>query len=381
VGADYLIAADGAASGLRDTLGIALVGPRDLAHFVNVYFRADLSRWTASRPALLYWVAGPSAAGVFQPLDGRDRWLCQIAYDGTSEALAAYDPARCREWVRAAAGDPAVEAEILSVERWGLSAVLAERLVSGRVLLVGDAAHRIPPIGGFGLNTGIQGAHNLIWKLALVLRGSAAPSLLRTYEEERLAVARTNAERSLENTRLVQQINAAAAGSGPGLSPSEAVAASRRYGNFLGMELGFTYSGNAVIPDGTVPPAVADEVTDYAPTAHPGRRAPHVWLEHNGQPRVSTLDLFGSAFTLLAGPGGGPWADAARIVAARRGIEIVPHLVSAAGPPFAEQYGLGDGGAALIRPDGHVAYRSQAAPDPAEATRLLDAAVAAVLGL
>lgn len=384
VEAAYLLAADGANSGIRRQLGISLSGPQDLAHFVNVYFRADFSRWTNHRPALLYWVADGDTRGVFQPLDAQFRWLCQIAYDGTPEGLAGHTHSRCLEWIRAAVGTQDAEAEVLSVESWGLSVVVAERLVSGRVILVGDAAHRIPPIGGFGLNTGIQGAHNLIWKLALVLRGRAGPALLGTYDDERRAVARYNGDRSLENTRFVQQITAAASGAGE-ISPEAAVAGSRRYGNFLGMELGYSYSSAAVVPDGTALPIVGDEVTDYVPTAHPGRRAPHVWLE-GPHSRCSTLDLFGPWFTLLAASHGHPWIEAAQDVATRRRVDIVSHRIGdgdwkPAGSQFDEQYGLGDSGAALVRPDGHVAFRSPGVADATVAARLLDGALRVVLGL
>ena len=149
--------------------------------------------------------------------------------------------------IRHAVGDSRASPEILSIGNWTLNGVVARELVRGRVLLVGDAAHQLPPIGGFGVNTGIQGVHNLVWKLALVRARLAGSALLSTYEAERRAVARYNVERSLENSRMVQAINAAAEGGS--LSPADAVAASRRYGNFLGMELGFRYESPAIVPD------------------------------------------------------------------------------------------------------------------------------------
>ena len=162
-----------------------------------------------------------------------------------------------------------------------MNAAVAERLLHGRVILAGDAAHQLPPTGGFGVNTGIQGVHNLAWKLAMVRKGLAGRGLLETYDVERRAVGRYNADRSLENSRMVQQITAAAMSGGS--SPKDAVAASKRYGNFLGMELGFAYESAAVVPDGTEPPEVEDEVIDYVPSGRPGHRAPHVWLERDGK--------------------------------------------------------------------------------------------------
>jgi putative polyketide hydroxylase len=371
--ADWLLAADGSASGIRETLGIGLEGPRGLGHFVNCYFRADLEKIAGGRPALVYWVSDGDVRGVFQPLDARGRWLCQIGYDGSPEELASYDAERCIAWIRAAAGDDRVTPEVLSLSSWTLNAVVAERFRSGRVFLIGDAATQLPPIGGFGVNTGVQGAHNLAWKLAAVIHGRAGEALLDTYEAERRPVARTNCARSLENTKMVATIGAAARGETT-LSPAEAVAGSRRYGNFLGMELGYEYASAAVVPDGSARPVVEDEVVDYVPLARPGCRAPHLWLDVRGE-RRSILDLFGRDFVLVTGEHGEAWRDAAARVAHALGIPI---RVDAVGPAaelrdadgvFAERYGIEADGAVLVRPDGHVGFR-EARADRAESAAL-----------
>jgi len=179
VEAEYLIAADGAASSIRSQMGIELDGPKGIGHFVNVYFKADLNPLVAHRPAILYFVAGEDARGVFQPLDARGRWLCQINYDGTSTAFEAYTPERCTAWIRTAVGDPACAPEILAVATWTMNATVARRLVSGRIILAGDAAHQLPPTGGFGMNTGIQDVHNLAWKLTMVRAGVPAAGCSR----------------------------------------------------------------------------------------------------------------------------------------------------------------------------------------------------------
>ncbi len=359
--AEYLIAADGYASGVRNQLGVVLEGPQGLGHFINVYFRADLDEWTADRPAILYFVADDSVRGVFQPLDAKGRWLCQIAYDGHASTFEDYRPDRCIEWVRAAVGASDLKPEILSVGTWTMNAAVAQRFVQGRVILAGDAAHQLPPTGGFGVNTGIQGVHNLAWKIALVRSGAAGRALLDTYEEERKAVGRYNADRSLENSQMVGRINEAAIGGAAGDSPEEAVSASRRYGNFLGMELGFFYESSAVIPDGTEPPLPEDAITDYVPSARPGHRAPHVWLERGGD-RISTLDLCGPGFTLLTGADANVWRAAAA-AASNVGADVTLHAVDGhdlrdPGGDFTETYGIGPDGAVLIRPDGHVAWRA-----------------------
>lgn len=377
VEAEYLVAADGPGSTVRSQLGIASEGRRRIGHYVNVYFRADLSPWTRGREAMLYWVSLTGSRGVFQPLDAIDRWLCQISYDGTTESYAGYTADRCAEWIRAGVGDPSVEPEILSVGTWTMNATVAASLVAGRVLLAGDAAHQLPPTGGFGVNSGIQGAHNLAWKLALVRSGRAGRGLLATYDVERRAVGRTNADRSLENSGAVDRINRAARDGGSRKAVAEAVAASRRYGNFLGMELGFAYDSDAVVPDGTSAPTVDDEVIDYAPSARPGHRAPHVWLDRDGE-RISTLDLFGPGFVILAcADGGRPWARAARQASSETGVPVRCHLVGRGGDlsddsgSWATTYGLGAGGAVLVRPDGHVAHRVVSQSHDVEAVSLL----------
>jgi putative polyketide hydroxylase len=379
VEAEYLIAADGSESAVRTELAIELDGLRGLGHFVNVYFRADLDPWGARRPAVLFWVSSGEVRGVFQPLDARGRWLCQIAYDGSPATFESFTAARCSDWICAAVGDPRAKPEILSIGSWTLNAAVARQLVRGRVILVGDAAHQLPPTGGFGVNTGIQGAHNAVWKLALVRAGLAGRALLASYEVERQAVAWYNATRSLENARMVERINAAARGEeASGLSAEEAVAASRRYGNFLGMELGFQYASSAVVPDGSEPTSVADEVVDYAPSARPGSRAPHVWLERAGE-RCSTIDLFGPGFTLLAGRDGQRWIEAASRARERFRGKLAVHAIGADGHwtdpsgSFAERYGIGEGGAVLVRPDGHVAFRAADGAEVSPGERLEEA--------
>jgi putative polyketide hydroxylase len=370
VESEYLIAADGGASTVRGQAGVEMDGPKGIGHFVNVYFKADLDPFVAERPAILYFVAGEEARGVFQPLDARGRWLCQINYDGSVEAFEGYTKERCVEWIHTAVGAGCAP-EILAVATWTMNATVAKKLVTGRTILAGDAAHQLPPTGGFGMNTGIQDVHNLAWKLALLRYGVAGPGLLETYEIERRPVARFNADRSLENSQMVARIQGAAAGQ-DGASAAQTVAASRRYGNFLGMELGFFYDSAAIVPDGTEPPSPEDVVIDYVPTGRPGHRAPHVWLKKDGV-QYSTLDLFGPGFTVLAGAGGAPWLEAAPIAAEKLGTDLAAHTIGNGGEfedesEWASQYGVGDDGTVLVRPDGHVAWRSAGAPvDPAQA--------------
>jgi len=215
------------------------------------------------------------------------------------------------------------------------------------------------------VNTGLQGMHNAMWKLAYCVQGHAGWSLLRTYDDERREVSQRITSQSLENSINVLRIVAAATGGESGLSTEEIVTASRRYGNHLGVEFGAAYASAAVVADGTSPPPVADSYSDYVQTATPGCRAPHVWL---GRPeaQLSTLDLFGSALTLLAGPDAGTWCDAAARVSAARGMRIDCYRIGGAGLSdlggFTSAYGVQRDGAVLVRPDGHVAWRSRSAP-------------------
>jgi hypothetical protein len=277
-----------------------------------------------------------------------------------------FTKARARDWVRAASGLSELEPEILSLGLWKLNATVVERFVQGRIVICGDAAHQFPPTGGLGVNTGLQGMHNAIWKLALCLRGEAGWPLLQTYHDERRGVSQRIAGQSLENSINVLRIVAAAqAGRESGLSTEEVILSSRRYGNHLGVEFGAAYESAAVVGDGTAPPEVEDSYSDYVQSATPGCRAPHVWL---GSPeaRLSTLDLLGRGFTLLAAPKAEAWCAVASQTSRELGVRVdccrigSPGLQDLGG--FVAAYGLQEDGAALVRPDGYVGWRSAAAP-------------------
>jgi hypothetical protein len=361
-----LLAADGAASLIRGELGIELEGSKELLHIVNCYFRADIEPHLGERKGVLFFVSNEHATGVLQPLDGAGRWLCQISVQPEDWSLDVFTHERARAWVRAAVGVEGLEPEVLSLAFWKLNATVAERFVQGRVLLCGDAAHQFPPTGGLGVNTGLQAMHNAMWKLAWFVLGHARWPLVATYETERRGVAQRITSQSLQNSINVQLIFASAAKGAQGaLTAEQVVTESRRYGNHLGVELGTVYQSSAVIADGTQPPDVADSYSDYVPSATPGARAPHVWLGHP-EARLSTLDLFGSALTLLAGPGGGAWCTVAAKVERELGVPIDRYRIGGPGlrdlGDFTGAYGLGDDGAVLVRPDGHVAWRSTTGP-------------------
>jgi putative polyketide hydroxylase len=357
VRAHYLIAADGAQSRVRTALGIRMLGKERVYESVNVLLRADLRPWTEDRPAALYFIEHPAIKATFVTINGVDRWgflLNRPAEYGLTPD--DFTPERSAELVRMAAGVPDLPVEILGIAPWTAAAHVAERYRDGRVFLGGDAAHEMPPTGGFGLNTGVQDVHNLAWKLAGVLHGWAAPALLDTYDAERRPVGRVITEQSLANSVSMGRL---------GRQPDGSTLARPEYLNEQGMIFGASYESAAVVPDGTAPPAIANPVTDYAPSGRPGGRAPHAWLDVKGA-RVSTIDLIGSHFVLMAGRRGAAWCDAARAVAATTRMPMVAHTIggdSVHDPDGAwtATYGVDDDGAVLVRPDGYVAWRSRSA--------------------
>lgn len=358
VAASYLIAADGAMSRIRRRLGIDMEGPACLAQQASIYFRADLTPYAAPRPADIYYCTEGIWIGV---VDGKRRWLGIMRRGGDTEYRREdFTPEFCAERIRASVGVADLPLEVTNVSFWDMGAQVAVRFRQGRVFLAGDAAHRMSPTGGFGLNTAIQDSHNLAWKLAAVLAGDASEALLDTYEDERRPVARSNVDWSADNARRIWRIeDSQAAGAADEVRRS--VEDQRNHIRSEGRALGFRYVSSSVVPDGTPPPPFSNQV--YRPTAYPGCRAPHCWLERQGR-RLSTLDLFGDHFVVLTSAPGAGWRAAASALE-WPGVAVVTigpagDLRDPAGD-WAERYGLSPhrGGAVLVRPDGHVAWRCE----------------------
>ncbi len=390
----YLVAADGAGSPVRKSLGIPQLGPERLQSFVMIHFEANLRSLVRDCPGVLYWVTDPDCLGTFVAHDIDREWVFMHSWDPERESPESYGAARCEALVRRALADSEVDLAIRAVSPWVMTCQVAERYRDGRMFLVGDAAHRFPPTGGLGLNTGVQDAHNLAWKLAAVLAGSAPAALLDTYQTERRPVAQYNAEQSLQNAMRLLEVPRA-------LGFSEDPEASRRsfaeilgdanrrrevaaaiqhqaeHFDMLGLQLGFSYAQGALLTDGGEPPAVANPVRQFVPSSRPGARLPHGWLpDHTG--RRSTLDLIRlDRLTLLVGPDGGAWLAAAPAV--EPALECVRIAVDAADPNdwWTSVAGMRAGGALLVRPDQHVAFRSRSAV--AEPRAALQRAVATTL--
>ncbi|MGO1051729.1 FAD-dependent monooxygenase [Crossiella sp. CA198] len=351
--ARYLVAADGAHSRVRAWAGITTTGPGPLGgHMINILFRAELSSLLANRPGGMYEIRNPRVSGPLFSVDGQDRYALHIAYDpAAGQSPADFPLERCQELVEAAIGRTDLPAEVLSVLPWQSTALVADQFSTGRVFLVGDAAHVVPPTGGFGLNTGIADAENLAWKLAMVHRGQAGPALLDSYEAERRPLALFTMEQVLlrsVNRRLHWDFSKIAERSELGIA------------EILVAQVGHHYAAGAVISPRTTLPSLTEVVLDGSP----GTRAPHVWVRHN-EAQVSTLDLVASRFTVLAGPAGQAWCAAADAAAESLGIPVTAHLLHPHHGPVLDEKGrwltatgLPQDGALLIRPDGFVAWRS-----------------------
>ncbi|MEV7287062.1 FAD-dependent oxidoreductase [Streptomyces sp. NPDC093252] len=402
--ARYAVAADGASSPLRRLAGVAMERSVPLGRRINVYFHADLTPYTRDRPHILWFVHNPATQGVLIPLDPRARWVYSTDLD-PGETLDDYDEERCLALIRAAVGDPGLDVDQRTRMTWKMDMGVAERFRSGPLFLVGDAAHRFPPTGGFGMNSGIQDSHNLAWKLDLVLRGLAGDALLDSYEAERRPVAEFNAIQCTANAE--EQIKADAflnspqtlallgAPEGTALRDEIArnVAGLREQFHSLGQQFGHIYRDGAVHDDGS--PVPVSTITEYRPSARPGARAPHARLRSGGETdraATSTVELVTGCWSLLVAGDPGGWeraaADAVSALDVRvhgiGGAEGLPGGFTDAVEPghWQSLYELSPGGAVLIRPDGHVLARWALLPaDPAaELARALSHVLESVQG-
>ncbi len=292
-------------------------------------------------------------------------------YPANGERPEDFTPERCVQVVRSAVGVPDLTVELYGIAPWHDGAQVAERFSDRRVFLAGDATHQMSPAGGFGMNAGIQEAHNLAWKLAAVLRGWAPPALLASYEAERTPISRWMTEQMARNMGSIRATNGDGADSAPSRPGTQPMLGRPESQREHGLVFGATYDSAVIVPDGTPPVQVPNPVIDYVPNARPGSRAPHVWLEQDNT-RISTLDLFGREFVLLTGNEGQDWCNAARGVSRQLGVPLRSYSIGrngdlyASGRTWTEAYGTEEDGAVLVRPDGYVAWRSATSkPEPA----------------
>lgn len=355
VRAAYLVAADGSHSPIREQLGIGLEGHGSFSNSITMYFRGDVRALIGERNLSVIYVFGPGLQGFFRFSKAGDAGFLVvntvISPDGVRSTDLWDDTSdeRCIAYVREALGAPDLPVEIENVQRWNACAQWASRLRDGRVFIVGDAAHNMPPTGGFGGNTGVQDGHNLVWKLAAVLDGSAGAELLDTYDAERFPVTELTVEQAY--TRYVLRL-------APELGKDNLVPIVPE----VTVELGYVYRSAAIASDPGDDCAAVENPLE--PSGRPGTRAPHLTVVRDGE-EISLLDLYGGGFVLLVGSGGGAWCDAARTAAATLGVAIAFYRVAGDGDlvdpagVFEPLYGIGPKGAVLVRPDGFVAWRAR----------------------
>jgi 2,4-dichlorophenol 6-monooxygenase len=395
----YLVGADGGNSKVAEHAGLTFEGKMGVAGSMNILFKADLSRLVAHRPSVLYWVLQPGAdvggigMGLVRMVRPWNEWLIVWGYD-INQPAPQVDEAHAKKVVRDLVGDPELEMTIKSVSTWTVNNMYATTMSNGRVFCMGDATHRHPPSNGLGSNTSIQDAFNLAWKLAYVLKGTAGPKLLDSYQAERAPVAKqivTRANKSIEEfgpifkalglldsidpVKMQQNMDArcdnTAAAEEQRTAIRKAIADKVYEFDCHGVEMNQRYRSGAAITDGQPEPAFTKDPELYCQqTSWPGARLPHAFVFSNTGEKISTLDLTGHGkFTVLTGIGGNGWIDAAKIVGRELGIEISAHTI---GPrqhwqdftgDWAGAREVRDSGVLLVRPDHHVAWRRDGIAD------------------
>jgi len=366
--ADYLVAADGPRSPIREQLGIGQSGPGDLFHNVSITFRSrGLADVVGDRRFIVCYLTSPDADGALLPVDNVEHWVFHAPWHPENgETLEEFTDERCIDHIRRAIGVSDLDVEITGRAPWHAAQRVARSYRSGRVFLAGDSAHEMSPTGAFGSNTGIQDAHNLAWKLAAVLGGWAGEGLLDSYDAERRPVAEaTSARAAARSAEHSHPGFAPPPGAGGGGGPQRGI---------LNVALGYRYPRGAVVGAQAMAPVVPEGL-DLS--GEPGSRAPHLWVRHEGE-RVSTLDLYERSLVLLSdADGAGDWHEAAGRLAAHMPVPVSSYrvgkgpdaeLVPEDGVDWSQRHGVERGGAVLVRPDGFVAWRSAGPVPDAEST-------------
>lgn len=363
VSADYLVGTDGAASVVREKLGIAMLGESVLTYTTNVIFRChDLPSLHDKGKAYRFIFIGREGTWLtIVAIDGADRWRMSIIGDKSKRQVPESE---IRELIVRAMGKP-FEFEIESVMPWTRRELVADSYGTDRVFLAGDACHLMSPTGGFGMNTGIADAVDIAWKLEAAVKGWSGPNLLKSYGIERKPVAERAVKEASGNLGRMLAARKTAPPEIAFKPGPEGAAARKQYGDWyteimrrewysIGIHLGFDYYHSPVIcPDGS--PAPPDEVSHYKQTGRPGHRAPHVWLQDG----KSILDLFGRGYVLLCF--GAADGEGFAKAASRRRVPL--EIVEVNGEKAARSlYGANY---VLVRPDGHVAWRGDTLPEDA----------------
>lgn len=412
----YVLGADGGRT-VGDLVGVEMEGMRNIRDVVTVHFTADLSPYFDDPEPFIRWVYNPDHpehldfGGVLIALGPErwgaesEEWAIHVPYPYADPDAA--DPTKVMKRIREALGIPDFNPTIHATNTWVMESVLADRFSVGRVFVLGDAAHRHPPTGGLGLNSAIQDAYNLCWKLAAVLAGRAGAALLDSYDAERRPVDAAHVDAAVAAATNSMAMNTKSVVNALGLSPAKSVeenwealrplwddtpeSEARRHalsqavathtGEFRqhGVDFGYSYSSAVIVDDGTPPVARVDPVRIYEPSTRPGSPLPHAWVERAGERLALGSLVHGGHFVLIAGEDGHDWIQAATQIAAERGVPLratrvglndVDHVdVRCA---WLKNREITPRGAVLVRPDRFIAFRALDAADDPSAT--LDAA-------
>ncbi len=400
--AKYLLGADGGRSKVAEDISLPMEGKMGVAGAMNVIIEADLSKYVAHRPSVLYWVLQPGSdvggigMGLVRMVRPWNEWLLLWGYD-----IAAGPPqltdAMAIQIAHNLIGDQSVPIKVKSTSVWTVNDMYALENSRGRVFCMGDAVHRHPPSNGLGSNTSIQDAYNLAWKLAHVLKGQADPALLKTYDAERSPIAKQVVTRANQSIRefgpifdslglLSTKDPAQMRANMDQLKANNPAAAEQRAKlraaidfksyefNCHGVELNQRYVSSAVVPDASPVEVFARDVELYhQATSRPGAKLPHAWV-FSGSQQLSTLDLIGKGqFALLTGIGGEEWVSAAHSFTAETGVAIATRVIGP-GRDYEDHMGewagareIGEAGCLLVRPDGYIGFRHPIAPQDGKA--------------
>ncbi len=402
----YLIGADGARSKVAADINLPFEGKmaEGIAGNINIQFTADLSEFVDHRRGDMYMILQPGTGvrgngmSVLRMVRPWKNWVAIVGYD-FANGPPSLDNDAAAAIVHRLIGTTEVPVTIDAISTWTHNRVFATSNTVNRVFCMGDAVHRHAPLGGLGLNTSVQDAYNLCWKIAYVLRGNAGSGLLQSYDAERAPIAKLIVEYAsncgmplrnmFEQMRLPMRptpehfaasLSALKAPTSEGAAMRAAVRAGidgtiAGFGGGYGIEMNQRYESRAIAGDGTPDPGfLCDPASRYQPSARPGAHLPHAWLTRN-QRRVSTLDLCGQGkFTLLTGLSGHAWNDCAFRARSQLGIDIQVRVIGP-GQPYQDTYGdfsrsteVEEGGALLVRPDMFVGWRApDASPGSLEA--------------
>ena len=391
----YLVGADGGNSKVAENIDLPFEGKMGVGGSMNILFKADLSKYVAHRPSVLYWVLQPGAdiggigMGLVRMIRPWNEWLIVWGYD-INQPAPKVDKDFATKVARDLVGDPELEIDLLSVSTWTVNNMYAKKMSKGRVFCAGDATHRHPPSNGLGSNTSIQDGFNLAWKLAYVIKDKAGAELLDTYSIERSPIAK----------QIVTRANQSIAEFGPifealGLTDTqdpekmkknmderkqnspkaekqrqalrEAIAFKKYEFDAHGVEMNHRYKSNSVLTEGDKEPEFKkDKELFYQPTTYPGARIPHAWVYDKTGLKHSLLDLCGKGnFSIFTGIGGEEWLKAAKNIETQLGINIQCNII---GPDqdFEDHAGewssireISDSGLILVRPDQHICWRSK----------------------